>query len=112
VDVTIGQWLSACPADADGTWPCIVIRDFLEQDDAETLRRHFDMGVYNSRGATSHGAYEGGGQERVLEDKYNNLASRIELSHPNVASMLRDIAKSYRWNARRNDNDALLRMEH
>ncbi len=112
VDVTIGQWFSACPADADGTWPCIVIRDFLELDDANVVRENFYVAVYNSRGATSHGAYEGGGQERVLEDKYNNLASRIELSHPNVASMLRDIAKSYRWNARRNDNDALLRMEH
>lgn len=112
IDITLGQWFSACPPDEDDTWPCLVIRDFLEQENAEILRRHFHMGVYNNRGVTSHGAFEGGEQERVLEDKYKGHAALIELTHPMVATTLRNIAKSYRWNAKRNDDEALLRMEH
>ena len=49
-DIVIGEWLSARPADADQSWPCSVVRDLLERDDAADIRSGFATGTFNNRG--------------------------------------------------------------
>lgn len=110
-EVTVGQWLSVCPADPDETWPHLIVRDLLEESDSDRLRRGFVTGVLNNRGIVSRDCYEGGEQERTLAAKYRGYAARIRVSYPRVATMLEDIARSYEHDAQRVDIEAKLHIE-
>jgi hypothetical protein len=82
VDSSIGTWLSCCPADPDGTWPCSPVRELLEDPTAERIRNGFECGVRNNRGVHSRGMLDGGEQERMLADHYRGLAQ--SLAPPNA----------------------------
>lgn len=110
-DLTIGQWLSSCPADPDGTWPCLPVRDLLEQPDTETIRSGFHAGVINNRGVHSRAVGAGGGQERGLSARYRAFAAPLQGSHPQTAAVLESIAKSYDADGRWHDVDSALWRE-
>ena len=48
---------------------------------------------------------EGGKQEYQLARQYDDLAGRIEATHPRTAAILRSVAESYREDGRRNDEE-------
>lgn len=110
-DLTIGGWLSNSPADTDGTWPCLSVRDLFEQEGAENIRRGFHTGVINNRGVHSRAVGAGGGQERDLAAKYRAFAAPLLGSHPRTAAVLESIAKSYDADARQHDLDSALWKE-
>lgn len=110
-DTVIGQWFSSCPADEDQTWPCLPVRNLLDQGDAEHIREGFLMGVMNNRGVTTRSSDEGGGQERALASKYRKLAEPLHNSHPRVAALLEHLSQHYEEHARREDWNAQLRIE-
>jgi hypothetical protein len=111
VDSTIGTWLSCCPADPDGRWPCLPVRELLEDPHAESVRNGFRSGVYNNRGVHSRAMLEGGAQERALADRYRGLAQALVGSFPNTAECLLEIAYEYEHEARRHDDDADMMRE-
>jgi hypothetical protein len=111
VDSILGQWFSRCRADEDGTWPCTVVRDLLDQSWAEHLRDGFSTGVFNNRGMTTRAYDDGGTQERTLSQRYRALAEPLCASHPNVATMFEQLADSYDRQASREDRSAQLRVE-
>lgn len=110
-DTTLGQWLTSCPTDPDGQWPCQIVCNLLDQQDAEDIRDGFAVGVYNGRGVTSRAYDEGGEQERALSTRYRTISESLCASHPHAAAMFENIAKSYERDARRNDDEAQLRIE-
>lgn len=110
-DVTVGEWLSECQPDSDGTWPPSVIAQVLDDDQHEDIRRGFYTGVLNNRGATSRAMGEGGAQERVLAARFRERAGAAANRFPRVAEMLNSIAKSYEHDARREDDESDLRSE-
>lgn len=110
-DVTIGEWLSACSADSDGTWPCMPVRDLIEQPGTEKIRNGFHTGVLNNRGVHSRAVGSGGGQERDLAVKYRAFATPLQGSHPLTAAVLESIAKSYDTDGRWHDLDSALWKE-
>lgn len=110
-DVTLGQILAHCPADEDGTWPFGPARNLLDQAEMEDVRSGFRTGARNKRGVTCRSPCDGGGQERELASYYRDQAERVQHSHPNVAAMLEDIAKSYEHDGKREDIEANLRKE-
>lgn len=110
-EAIIGQWLSQCPSDLDGTWPCAPVRDFLDENDSSRIREGFVTGVFNNRGVTTRGMMDGGEQERELAEKYRDLAKRVQESHPYVAASLREIENYYERYAQREDWEAQLRIE-
>jgi hypothetical protein len=110
-DLSIGQWLSACPTDLDDTWPCLPIRDLLDRPDTADIRRGFHSGVQNNRGVHSRAMDAGGAQERDLAGHFRKHASVIMISHPITASVLEDIAKTYDHQATGEDDDASLIRE-
>jgi hypothetical protein len=110
-ETVIGQWLSQCPSDVDGSWPCQPVRDFLDEADSGRIREGFVTGVLNNRGVTTRGMTDGGEQERTLAEKYRVLAKRIQESHPRVAESLTQIEKHYERYAQREDWEAQLRIE-
>jgi len=110
-DLTLGEILAHVPADEDGTWPFAPAREVLDRFGSDDLRRGFSVGVFNKRGVTSRSPCEGGGQERDLASYYRGQAERVQYSHPNVATMLEDIAKDYEHHGKREDDEAGLRKE-
>lgn len=110
-DVTLGEWISKCPGDLDGTWPCLVVRELLDQPDAEKIRKGFSSGLFNNRGVITRAYYEGGAQERDLAGRYRRFAEPLHNTHPQVAALLVEIAESYESYAYHEDLDAQLRIE-
>ena len=110
-DQTIGQWLSKCPNEKEGIWPCFPVCDLLERMDAEDIRNCFGMGVHNNRGVTTKAYGEGGNQERELADKYKGFAEKIRNLYPITATVLDHIAKSYEYEAKTEDDRATINYE-
>lgn len=110
-DSTIGQWFSSCPPDEDGNWPCTPVIDTLDQRYADKIRSGFSIGIHNNRGVTTRAWGEGGGQERELAKKYDDLAEKFLISHSNESSMFKEIANGYRREAIYHDNSSNLDRE-
>ena len=109
-DETLGGIFAWAPADADGSWPCLAVRNVLERTGKDVLHG-FEVGVYNRRGTTSRSPWEGGDQERSLADRYREYASACRTSHPLVAATLDALADSYQRKGAWEDDQARLRCE-
>lgn len=109
-DSKIGSIFSKAPDGSDGIWPHEVAREAVEMVNNERFRSGFLIGVRNNRGTRMSMPYEGGDQERVLAEKYFNWADKLLLSSPATARLLREIGESYIRDAKRNDEDAKLRI--
>jgi hypothetical protein len=106
-DIYVGMMLSTAPHE-DGTWPPRTVRDVIENVASDALESGFEMAVFNARGATWRGEYEGGLQERDLAAKYEAFATAISAGWGRTAAMLRDLAKMYSSEALREDASAKL----
>ncbi|OGS36561.1 MAG: hypothetical protein A2293_10670 [Elusimicrobia bacterium RIFOXYB2_FULL_49_7] len=103
-DDTIGQIIANAPADpVDNCWPHMAVRDILETYQTKELEDGFCVGVYNKRGVTTKGCFEGGNQERELADRYAKWAIHCEGKWNRTAKVLRDIERGYRREAKSED---------
>ena len=93
-DHHIGQLLSNAPVGEDGVWPCAPVREALETVLNDNIRKGFQIGRRNLRGAYSRA--EGGRQERELARQYEEWAQASDYSYPRVAAVLRGLASNYR----------------
>lgn len=102
----LGQVLAHAPADADGHWPPVAVRDLLESMHSEELESGFRVAVINSRGVVSRTLEEGGAQELELVEKYKVDADDAADRWPSTARILRTLVRSYENEARRNEDAA------
>jgi len=105
-DIQIGFMLAHAPTDSDGTWPHIAVRNVIERLNNETIDRHIQNEIYNSRGVTSRGLNDGGKQERELAERYKKMSDALKVKWPRTSAMLRGIAKSYEDQAKYEDVDS------
>ncbi|KQT93519.1 hypothetical protein ASG49_00415 [Marmoricola sp. Leaf446] len=110
-ELQIGEVLAHAPEDPDGTFPTLPVRNALEAAGSNRLERGFSVGLFNKRGITSRGLTEGGKQEYDLATKYEWWANAVQAAHPRTASVLRDMAESYREEGRRNDEEVRRYLE-
>ena len=87
-------------------WPTEAIRDVIETAASDHIETGFALEVYNSRGVTSRGMTDGGGQERALSRQYRQRAAFVGPMYPRTSAMLKRIAESYDRDAERHDRDA------
>lgn len=104
--IHIGHVLSYAPADPDGAWPCEAVRELLEELQNEQIEDGLRTQIFNNRGTTTRSPEAGGDQERALAKKYKESASAFAGRWPRIASVLRDLAKTYEHDARRFDSEA------
>ncbi|WP_087508161.1 hypothetical protein [Cellulomonas iranensis] len=97
-DSEIGQALAWAAPDDDGTSPPRAVRDLLEEVRSDRLDRGLEIGIYNRRGVTSRGVFEGGKKERELADGYRDAADAA-VGSPRTAKLLRRLADSYERDA-------------
>ncbi|MGP5005160.1 hypothetical protein [Corynebacterium casei] len=102
----LGKVLYFAPEDPDGSWPGQVIRDVLEERRNPHIEEGFYFQVLNSRGVTSRGLDEGGKQEEELAEKYRGIAESFADDWPRVARLFREISRTYKLDARREEADA------
>ncbi|UKA55460.1 helix-turn-helix domain-containing protein [Arthrobacter sp. FW305-BF8] len=105
-DEQIGQVLASSPVGADGVWPAEPVREIIENIGNARLDTGLHIGKINQRGVTTRGVFDGGDQERELEKKYREMATKISTRWPRTARVLRGIADSYQQDARRHDSKA------
>jgi transcriptional regulator with XRE-family HTH domain len=102
-DIQLGNVLAYSPKEADGTWPCVAVRDVIEEVESETLARGFEIGIFNKRGSYMKSHTEGGAQEWGLAQKYQAWADACGIDWPKTARSLRSVASKYEIDARRED---------
>ncbi len=105
-DKQIGKLLFHCPLDSDGKWPCLPVRDVLEDLNSVEMLRGFELAIINSRGVYSRSLTEGGEQEREFARKFQGYADQIRAGWPMVAAALERVADGYRRDAERVDEEA------
>jgi hypothetical protein len=105
-DIAVGELFAYAPGEADGSWPCIPVRDALEKMDSVELLRGFKIGISNSRGVHWRNPKEGGRQERELAAKYDKLSATCREGWPQVGAALKRIADEYTIRARVEDERA------
>ncbi len=110
-DIEIGKVLAHTRGDEDATWPTKPVRDLIERIASPEIEDGFQIQIYNNRGPTSRGVFDGGDQERALVARYNELAGRIRDQWPRTAAVLSGLARSYERDARRLDEEVERRRE-
>ena len=103
-DQYIGQLLSNSPPEKDGMWPCRAVCEVMESLASQHIGTGFNIGVYNSRGV--HERENGGGQERVLVQRYRDLARQRLADYLYVSRVLESIATTYEREAQQWDAEA------
>lgn len=107
-DLQIGLLLARAPADPDGAWPHIAVRNLLEDLQNDVIEKHIPIGIYNGRGSTTRGLTEGGVQERKLSEHYKKMGEATKTKWPRTAAILRSIVEWYESDAEREDVSAEL----
>jgi hypothetical protein len=105
-DSHIGRVLTWAPGDEDGVRVPAVVRDLLEKLQSEEIEDGLRIELFNSRGVTSRGAFDGGEQERALAAGYLEQAERIGARWPRTAALLRELGEGYERDATRLDAEA------
>ena len=105
-DMQIGEVFAQSPHEADGSWPCVPIRDVIDETGSEDLIEGFVIGTLNTRGVSCKSPFEGGEQERELAKKYEGYARQSDDEWPATAKALRAIAQQYAGRAHHEDAGA------
>mgnify|MGYP000973022401 FL=1 len=93
-DIHIGQLLAKYPEDSPN-WPQRTIFQAIEDINTEELKEGYSVGMWNKRGATIRGAFEGGGIERERAGYFGELASELMCDYPNVAEVFQRLQDNY-----------------
>jgi len=103
-DIQIGHVLSYSPTSPDGSWPCLEVRDLVEEIRSPELENGLQTGKYNQRGVICRG--KGGQQEWDLVKQYRELADKVRNRWPRTAGILGALAKGYENEAKEWDERA------
>jgi hypothetical protein len=104
-DEKIGETFAWAPADPDGTWPPLLVREVIESVRSDHLETGVYIGVKNARGITVRDPMDGGALERGEAAKYRSFGKAVRLEYPRTFAVLDRIARSYDHEARAHDDD-------
>lgn len=110
-DEVIGEVLATSPIGTDGAWPAEPVREIIESVGSARLDTGLAIGRYNQRGVHSRDVFDGGAQERALEDTYRAWAAQISSKWPRTARILRGLAEDYAREAEHHDADSERRSD-
>lgn len=94
-DQQIGAVLARAPADEDGIWPTVPIREIIEAARSQELETGIEVGVANLRGVHVRSLGDGGEHERILAARYRGWAEAIPHVWPRTSAVLARIAEHY-----------------
>lgn len=106
--LAIGELLAHRPDKNKSVWPKPLVRALLDNFQDEDIARGFSIAKRNQRGVMMRPRPENGDQERAIAKNLYNDAEKISIEYPYTAKTLRNIAKSYEYDAERYDEEGRL----
>lgn len=109
-DGCIGRLLAKYPIDMKENkgFPT-EIYDIIEEVETDEIRVAFETQISNNLGSTTRGAFEGGNIERFKANYFDSLFEETKITHPNVSPIFKNLKDKYILQAKREDENALLR---
>lgn len=104
-DIHIGQVLAQYPENIP-EWPPEKIFKIIEEINSEVLKRNYSTAMFNKRGSSSRGPFDGGNIERGHAKYFEKLASDYKNKYPNVAEIFKRLSDGYLFDAKRIDEEA------
>lgn len=106
-DQMIGSTLAHIEEDPeDQAWPHRAVRRVIDELAAPEIEQGIYIGRFSMRGVYSKALYEGGNQERELEQQYRRWAEASRSRWPRTAALMDKIAEGWRREAVREDEEA------
>lgn len=104
-DMHIGKILAQYPEENDN-WPPEAISEIIEQINTDSLKNNFSSALFNKRGSSTRGAFDGGDIERGHAKYFEGLAQKNKNKFPRVSAIFSRLAKGYYEDAKRMDSRA------
>lgn len=104
-DNQIGKILAQYPENIDD-WPPTEIATIIEQINTKQIKSGFSTALFNKRGFSGRGTFDGGDIERGHATYFANLAKKHKMKYPNLAKIFSDLSKGYLRDAKKMDDDA------
>jgi transcriptional regulator with XRE-family HTH domain len=105
-DIRIGNVLAYAPAGSDGIWPCIPVRDAIDEFGTDDLADGFEVAIMNKRDVCWKAPDEGGAQERGFAKQFFDWADALRIEWPKTAASLRRVGERYEGFGRWEDAEA------
>ena len=109
VYVELGEVFAKYPESKDNpNWPPKELFAIMEELNSEVLFRNYSTGMFNKRGFTTRGGYDGGDIERDNAAYFEDLKSQCLPLYPQVAKVFGGLADQYRQMAKEMDDQATI----
>ncbi|MDD4009124.1 MAG: hypothetical protein PHQ67_04845 [Fermentimonas sp.] len=106
-DMEIGTLLSKLPEDSEQL-PSHEIYRLMEEINSKELNSSYSNGLFNKRGSTVRGPYDGGDIERGHASYFGDLSKKYRNRYPNVSEIFSDLEQTYLEQAKYEDDQAKL----
>ncbi|CAD5254206.1 MULTISPECIES: hypothetical protein [unclassified Imperialibacter] len=104
-DMHIGQVLAQYPENIP-EWPQEIIFKLIEEINSDSLNRSYSSAMFNKRGSSTRGPFDGGNIERDKAAYFGKLANDFKNKYPNVAEIFKRLEQGYLADAKRMDESA------
>ena len=109
VYVQLGEVFAKYPENKDNpNWPPNEMFAVMEELNSDVLFRNYSTGMFNKRGFTTRGGYDGGDIERDNAAYFEDLKSQCLPLYPNVAKVFDNLANQYQQMAKEMDDHATI----
>ncbi len=104
-DSEIGKVLAEYPENIQ-EWPQEKIFQVIEEINTDSLKSGYSSAMFNKRGSSTRGAFDGGDIERGKAAYFEKLANNFKNKYPNVAEIFKRLQQGYLADAKRMDEEA------
>ena len=104
-DSEIGKVLAEYPENIP-EWPQEKIFQIIEEINTDSLKSGYSSAMFNKRGSSTRGAFDGGEIEREKAKYFEKLENDFKNKYPNVAEIFKHMKQGYLADAKRMDESA------
>ena len=104
-DGQIGKVLAQYPENVP-EWPQETIFKVIEDINSDSMKNNYSSALFNKRGSSSRGAFDGGDIEREKAAYFEKLEKDFKNKYPNVAEIFKRLSEGYLLDAKRMDDEA------
>jgi len=104
-DMEIGKVLAQYPENIP-EWPQEIVFKIIEDINSDSLKRNYSSALFNKRGSSTRGPFDGGDIEREKASYFRKLFNDFKNNYPNVAEIFKHLEQGYLADAKRMDEQA------
>ncbi|MEN5435288.1 hypothetical protein ABE545_16760 [Sphingobacterium faecium] len=104
-DSEIGKILAQYPENIP-EWPQEVIFHIIDDINTRSIKSGYSTAMFNKRGSSSRGPYDGGNIEREKALYFEKLETDFQYKYPNVAEIFKHMKQRYLTDAQREDEES------